>query len=169
MSNLIARLRMGTQVPEFELRQEAADEIERLTDQCIAEGRIVRKCNEEIERLESRLRDRQNALDHAIDYGHREGRIVRKCNEEIERLRHEIDVQCSSEYVERILKEIERLKAELFTMRNVFHQQDAEIERLRAVVDAADAWSCAVAMKDVWATESDLHDALNKLREAGDE
>jgi hypothetical protein len=26
--------------------------------------------------------------------------------------------------------EIERLKAELFTMRNVFHQQDAEIERL---------------------------------------
>jgi hypothetical protein len=66
---------MGTQVPEFELRQEAADEIERLTDQCIAEGRIVRKCNEEIERL-----------------------------------RHEIDVQCSSEYVERILKENERLR-----------------------------------------------------------
>jgi uncharacterized small protein (DUF1192 family) len=27
--------------------------------------------------------------------------------------------------------EIERLKAELFTMRNVFHQQDAEIKRLR--------------------------------------
>jgi hypothetical protein len=55
MSNLIARLRMGTQVPEFELRQEAADEIERLTDQCIAEGRIVRKCNEEIERLRAAL------------------------------------------------------------------------------------------------------------------
>jgi hypothetical protein len=55
MSNLIARLRMGTQVPEFELRQEAADEIERLTDQCIAEGRIVRKCNEEIERLRAVL------------------------------------------------------------------------------------------------------------------
>jgi hypothetical protein len=31
MSDLIKRLRMGTQVPEFELRQEAADEIERLT------------------------------------------------------------------------------------------------------------------------------------------
>lgn len=27
------------------------------------------------------------------------------------------------------------LKAELFTMRNVFHQQDAEIELLRAVLD----------------------------------
>jgi len=29
-------------------------------------------------------------------------------------------------------KEIERLTAELFTMRNVFHQQDAKIERLTA-------------------------------------
>ena len=32
---------------------------------------------------------------------------------EIERLRHEIDVQCSSEYVERILKENERLRSAL--------------------------------------------------------
>ena len=32
MSDLIKRLRMGTQVPEFELRQEAADEIERLQE-----------------------------------------------------------------------------------------------------------------------------------------
>lgn len=30
MSDLVKRLRMGTQIPEFELRQEAADEIERL-------------------------------------------------------------------------------------------------------------------------------------------
>jgi DNA repair exonuclease SbcCD ATPase subunit len=34
--------------------------------------------------------------------------------------------------------EIERLKAELFTMRNVFHQQDAEIERLQKRVSDAD-------------------------------
>jgi hypothetical protein len=34
--------------------------------------------------------------------------------------------------------EIERLRAELFTMRNVFHQQDAEIERLEAAI--ADAY-----------------------------
>jgi uncharacterized small protein (DUF1192 family) len=60
---------------------------------------------------------------------------ISEAADEIERLRHEIDVQCSSEYVERILKEIERLKAELFTMRNVFHQQDAEIERLEASED----------------------------------
>jgi regulator of replication initiation timing len=31
--------------------------------------------------------------------------------------------------------EIERLKAELFTMRNVFHQQDAENERLRDALE----------------------------------
>lgn len=31
MSDLLARLMMGTQVPEFELRMEAALEIERLT------------------------------------------------------------------------------------------------------------------------------------------
>jgi len=31
MSDLLARLHMGTQVPEFELRQEAATEIRRLT------------------------------------------------------------------------------------------------------------------------------------------
>jgi predicted unusual protein kinase regulating ubiquinone biosynthesis (AarF/ABC1/UbiB family) len=117
--------------------------------------------------LIERLRDKA-ARFHRMHWK-RDYEDISEAADEIERLRHEIDVQCSSEYVERILKEIERLKAELFTMRNVFHQQDAEIERLRAVVDAADAWSCAVAMKDVWATESDLHDALNKLREAGDE
>jgi predicted RNase H-like nuclease (RuvC/YqgF family) len=38
---------------------------------------------------------------------------VRDKDAEIERLRHEIDVQCSSEYVERILKENERLRAAL--------------------------------------------------------
>jgi chromosome segregation ATPase len=31
-------------------------------------------------------------------------------------------------------KHIAKLEAELFTMRNVFHQQDAEIERLRAAL-----------------------------------
>ena len=32
----------------------------------------------EVERLTSRLRDRQNALDHAIDYGHRMDRRIAK-------------------------------------------------------------------------------------------
>jgi hypothetical protein len=35
---------------------------------------------------------------------------IKALQAEIERLRHEIDVQCSSEYVERILKENERLR-----------------------------------------------------------
>jgi hypothetical protein len=38
---------------------------------------------------------------------------MRTMQAEIERLHHEIDVQCSSEYVERILKENERLRVAL--------------------------------------------------------
>jgi chromosomal replication initiation ATPase DnaA len=78
--------------------------------------------------LIERLRDKA-ARFHRMHWK-RDYEDISEAADEIERLRHEIDVQCSSEYVERILKEIERLKAELFTMRNVFHQQDAEIERL---------------------------------------
>lgn len=59
----------------------------------------IAKVYDEIERLECQL---------AISKGKHTNAIA-----EIERLRHEIDVQCSSEYVERILKENERLRAAL--------------------------------------------------------
>jgi 3-dehydroquinate dehydratase len=64
--------------------------------------------------------------------------------------------------------EIERLKAELFTMRNVFHQQDAEIEGLRAVVDAAKAHLYRPEFTGVIHTSVALHEALAAL-EGGDE
>ena len=41
MSDLIQRLRMGTQVPEFYLRQEAADEIERLKELTENDGKEI--------------------------------------------------------------------------------------------------------------------------------
>lgn len=53
-----------------------------------------------IEWLESRLRDRQNALDHAIDYGHRK-------DAEIERLKAERDewrAVCTEDYEPRMVK-----------------------------------------------------------------
>ena len=50
---------------------EAADEIERLTESnTILEYRLA-DSHLNVDRLTSRLRDRKNALDHAIDYGHR--------------------------------------------------------------------------------------------------
>jgi hypothetical protein len=56
--------------------------------------------------------------------------------------------------------EIERLKAELFTMRNVFHQQDAEIERLRERE--------SMCHERVLEQENErLRDALAKSREEG--
>ena len=55
MTDLIARLRMGTQVSEFELRQEAADEIERLECQlAISKGKHTNAIAE-IERLRTAL------------------------------------------------------------------------------------------------------------------
>ena len=45
--------------------------------------------------------------------------------------------------------EIERLNAELFTMRNVFHQQDEKIERLTA----------ELASKHEWCVNTDLANA----------
>ena len=40
----------------------------------------------QIERLTSRLRDRQNALDHAIDYGHRMDARVEALEDKLERI-----------------------------------------------------------------------------------
>ena len=40
----------------------------------------------EIERLQSRLRDRQNALDHAIDYGHRKDAEIERLRDALERI-----------------------------------------------------------------------------------
>jgi chromosome segregation ATPase len=51
MSDLIKRLRMGTQVPEFELRQEAADEIEQLRAGCDRLHGYIAEKDAEIERL----------------------------------------------------------------------------------------------------------------------
>jgi predicted RNase H-like nuclease (RuvC/YqgF family) len=45
---------------------------------------------------------------------------IERLRHEIERLRHEIDVQYSSEYVERILKENERLRAALERIANEY-------------------------------------------------
>ena len=68
---------------------------------------------------------------------------------EIERLSHEIDVQCSSEYVERILKENERLqkkcdyKDEVIDQRNAWNRvAEKEIERLQKRVEGLerDRW-----------------------------
>jgi predicted RNase H-like nuclease (RuvC/YqgF family) len=62
---------------------------------------------------------------------------ISEAADEIERLQAEMD----TDHVQHMLNikrkdaEIERLKAELFTMRNVFHQQDAKIERLEAWED----------------------------------
>ena len=62
MSDLIKRLRMGTQVPEFELRQEAADEIERLErlyggvkNDMRDAGKVIASQQAEIERLRNQL------------------------------------------------------------------------------------------------------------------
>ncbi|MHC4372300.1 MAG: hypothetical protein ACYSW8_32245 [Planctomycetota bacterium] len=111
------------------------DEIERLKAELFTMRNVFHQQDAEIKRLQKAYRPAD-----MIEY--------QELVAENERLRHEIDVQCSSEYVERILKETERLKAELFTMRNVFHQQDecieeqeemleelqAEVEHLRAVL-----------------------------------
>ena len=48
MSDLIKRLRMGTQVPEFELRQEAANETERLRA-ALKEIRDVARCSDGVD------------------------------------------------------------------------------------------------------------------------
>jgi hypothetical protein len=73
MRKLIERLRMGTQVPEFELRQEAADEIERLKN--------LREATEKwrIQTAEACERAREER-DHYRDKYH-------ECKAEIERLR----------------------------------------------------------------------------------
>jgi DNA repair exonuclease SbcCD ATPase subunit len=82
----------------------------------------------------------------AINYDTEYPKLQRKCAKqqaEIERLQKRVSdadecIEEQEEMLEHLIvdqgqykKEIERLKAELFTMRNVFHQQDAEIERLR--------------------------------------
>ena len=67
---------------------------------------------------------------------------------EIECLSHEIDVQCSSEYVERILKENERLQKKCDYKDEVIDQRNAEcsrqfkkIERLTAALELiAEGW-----------------------------
>jgi chromosome segregation ATPase len=94
-----------------------SDLIERLrTYRSVYDAELADEAADEIERLEAKLtQDPKDARCQLY-------KATQKWQQEAER--------CNAE--------IERLKAELFTMRNVFHQQDAEIERLQKRVSDAD-------------------------------
>jgi hypothetical protein len=142
MSDLVERLnKRRTGFPGYPLGcdlvkdiGDAADEIEQLKA-------IIAGLQRELmlgpvhERLSNELLD--PIIDRTFAICQRAGILPEQMSDLIERLRHEYcDEACEKNRFE-AADEIKRLKAELFTMRNVFHQQDAEIERLRAVVDAA--------------------------------
>jgi uncharacterized small protein (DUF1192 family) len=86
----------------------------------------------------------------------------------IERLRIYRSVY-DAELADEAADEIERLKAELFTMRNVFHQQDAEIERLEAKLtqDPKDARCQLYKATQKWQQEAERCNAeIERLRDA---
>lgn len=104
------------------------------------------------------LIDRLRSGDCCVENNDDAAEHIEALADEIERLKGDLqvtrlqrDARMVSEFVvdDAVKAEIERLKAELFTMRNVFHQQDAEITRLRAALELSqdylvgEAWIAA--------------------------
>ena len=100
--------------------EEAQAKIGRLQKKCDYKDEVIdqrnAECSRQFKEIE-RLRDRNEVLESSAEINRRimdsYGPRFDEYDAEIERLRHEIDVQCSSEYVERILKENERLRSAL--------------------------------------------------------
>ena len=72
--------------------------------------------------------------------------------DELERLEHEIDVQCSSQFIEDRLKDIERLTAQIKALESDDHEwylQSKRIDKLEAAMDESYEPGCDCACCDI--------------------